>query len=301
MKCLVTGGCGFIGSHVVDVLLEAGHRVHVIDNLETGTKENCNSNATYTFDSIANRSVLESCFETVKPDWVFHLAALPRIMPSFDEPEYHHTTNVVTIFPLLELSKKYNVNMFINSSSSAVYGNPTELPTSESAAITPLSPYALQKYTAEQYVHILSKYLELPHVSLRYFNPYGPRSFNPKNPQNAYSSVVGIFLDQRKRGAAITVTGTGEQERDFIHVRDVAKANLFVAEHSEKSNGNIYNVGAGATTSILDLANMLSDTINFIPARLGEARITLADITALTSLGWTTEETLNDYIQKELS
>lgn len=301
MKCLVTGGCGFIGSHVVDILLEAGHSVHVIDNLETGTKDNCNPEATYTFDSIANETVLETCFSDQKPDWVFHLAALPRIMPSFDEPKYHHTTNVTTIFPLLKLSKAHNVKLFINSSSSAVYGNPTQLPTSESAAISPLSPYALQKYTAEQYVHILSKHMDLPHVSLRYFNPYGPRSFNPKNPQNAYSSVVGIFLDQLKRGSSITVTGTGDQERDFIHVRDVAKANLFVAQHAESSNGHTYNVGAGTTTSIIDLAKMLSDDIRFIPARLGEASITLADITALKGLGWTTEETLENYIQKELS
>lgn len=301
MKCLVTGGCGFIGSHVVDFLLEAGHTVHVIDNLETGTKENYNSSATYTFESIANETALSECFDSVKPDWVFHLAALPRIMPSFEDPEYHHTTNVTTIFPLLKLSKDHNVKMFINSSSSAVYGNPTELPTTESAAITPLSPYALQKYTAEQYVHILSKHLGLPHASLRYFNPYGPRSFNPNNPQNAYSSVVGIFLNQYKKGEAITVTGTGEQKRDFIHVRDVAKANLFVANNIEKSNGNIYNVGAGRTTSIIDLASMLSKDITFIPARLGEADITLADVSALESLGWSTEEKLDDYINKEIS
>lgn len=245
MKCIVTGGLGFIGSYVVDKLIEKGHTVFVIDNLSTGSMSNQNSNATYEIKDILDNSFLFPFFKSINPDWVFHLAALPRIQPSFDDPVLHDEVNVRGTLNVLESVKNINIKALVFSSSSAIYGTPVEFPTTENAAIDPLSPYALQKYAAERYLHILCLRNKIPVVSLRYFNPYGKRSFNPKNPFNAYTSVVGIFANQKKNSLPITVTGDGLQERDFIHVKDVAEANVLVAEKIQHTNQKVYNVGYG--------------------------------------------------------
>ena len=286
MKCIVTGGLGFIGSHVVDELIKKKHEVFVIDNLSTGSPDNSNNKASYEIKDILDKKFISDFFNAVNPDWIFHLAALPRIQPSFDDPQSHDDANVRGTLNILEVIKTMKIKAFVNSSSSAVYGNPDMIPTNEKAAINPLSPYALQKYASERYLHIFADRYNLPIVSLRYFNPYGPRSYNEKNPFNAYTSVVGIFANQKKNGLQLTITGNGLQERDFIHVKDVALANILVAENIEKSKMKIFNVGNGDKISILNLARLFNTGFKFIPERKGEAEVTFADITELKKLGW---------------
>lgn len=281
---IVTGGAGFIGSNLTDELIKRGYQVSILDDLSTGQKANLNPNARFIQGSICDLPLLQSLLP--EADYVFHLAALPRIQPSFDAPLEHEEVNVTgTINCLLALKRSARLKKFVYSASSACYGTPTELPTSESAAIAPLSPYALQKYAAEQYALMLGERYEIPVMTLRYFNVYGPRSFNEKNPFNAYSSVIGIFNNQARSGKAITVTGDGSQERDFVHVSDVVNANILAAE--SKLQGRTYNVGAGKTISILELANRYDREIIFVPERKGEARVTWADNSKLCSeLGW---------------
>lgn len=286
MIAIVTGGLGFIGSHLVDLLVEKNHRVFVIDNLSGGDEKYRNNNAEYLIQDILNKKFLSDFIEKTKPDWVFHLAALPRIQPSFETPEEHDDVNVRGTLNIIKVTKNIPIKALVYSSSSSVYGNPKIYPTPESEKIDPLSPYALQKYSAERYTHIFGQRLNIPVVSLRYFNVYGPRSLNQKNPYNAYTSVVGIFNNQKKLGKTLTIAGDGKQERDFVHVRDIAKANLFVAENIEKTRNKVFNVGTSKKISILNLARKIGHDYKFIPERKGEARITHADITELNNLGW---------------
>lgn len=286
MISIVTGGAGFIGSHLTDLLIQKKHKVYIVDNLSTGSKENINQNAVLKIRDILDRNWLISFFKKIKPNWVFHLAALPRIQPSFDEPELHDDVNVRGSLNVIHAVRNINIKALVYASSSAIYGNPELIPTPEIAPANPLSPYALQKYTAERYFHIFAGRFNLPIVSLRYFNPYGPRSFNEKNPYNAYTSVVGIFKSQKENNMPLTITGNGRQERDFIHVKDVALATLFVASKISKCRRRVFNVGAGVKTSIVDLAKMFKHRYVFIPKRLGEAKITYANIAALEKIGW---------------
>lgn len=297
MNALVTGGLGFIGSHVVDFLIKNGLDVTVVDNLSTGSQANSNNRARY-----ISKNVEDLIFNEVESfDYVFHLAALPRIQPSFTAPEEHEVANVIATVRLLELLKKSKkVKKLVYSASSACYGNPAIMPTPETEHIAPLSPYALQKYAAEQYCLILGERNEIPVVTLRYFNAYGPRSFNPNNKFNAYTSVIGIFHHQKINGEKLTITGDGMQERDFVHVTDIANAN-FLAAISKISN-RTYNVGFGKCFSILDIAKKFNHPHTFIPERKGEAKITLADISKIKNeLGWVPgidlEEGIQSYVE----
>lgn len=284
MRCIVTGGCGFIGSHVVDALIDEGHHVLAIDNLSTGSLENLNKASEFEKADIRDLSRLQFLFRGA--DYVFHLAALARIQPSFDDPLEHEAVNVVGTVNCILAARMEGVRKVILSSSSAIYGNPKTLPTPETEPPGCLSPYALQKYTAEQYSILLGKRYGLPVVVLRYFNVYGPRSFNIKNPHNAYTSVVGIFSNQKRSGVPLTITGDGLQSRDFVHVWDVARANLIAA--TSECAGEIYNIGFARAITIRDLALLFSHPLQYIEERKGEARITLAEISkAKRELSWT--------------
>jgi UDP-glucose 4-epimerase len=238
----------------------------------------------------------------VEFDCIFHLAALPRIQPSYIDIKEHLNANVNESIHIVELMiSESHFPKFIYSSSSAIYGTPEQIPTTEDAKINCLSPYAFQKYEVEMYLELLSKrYNRLDYACLRYFNPYGPRSYNSKNPLNAYSSVVGIFLNQAKNKLPLQITGDGLQQRDFIHVRDIVRANYYSALIEGQINSSI-NLGMGETLSVLDLAKKISTNIKFIEKREGESDITLADITkAKKVLNWKPEISLNEYIKSQI-
>ena len=296
-KALITGVAGFIGSNLLDHLLSRTDWVITgVDNLTTGSEENIiqqKNNSRFTF-------LKQSCsdIKSLKEfDFIFHLAALPRIQPSFEFIKEHVEANLIQAIHLIELMVKENhYPRFIYSGSSAIYGNPEKTPTNESAAINCMNPYAFQKYEVEKYLALISDRYPLNYVTLRYFNPYGPRSFNSKNPFNPYSSVVGIFLNKKKEGKPLLITGDGGQKRDFIHIYDLTEANYQAAVHPEKLN-TMFNIGNSSTLSILELAKMISDKYEFIPKREGEADITFADISkARKILGWEPKHLLKDYI-----
>ena len=295
MLSVVTGGLGFIGSHVAELLVAQGGRVVVVDNLSTGSEQNRVEGAEYRIESLDDtpQDLLQAA------DYVFHLAALPRIQPSFTDPVLHEQANVIlTIQLLLRLAGSPNLKKLVFSSSSAVYGTPEQTPTTEAAAISPLSPYALEKYSAEQHCLILGEFNRIPVIALRYFNPYGPRSFNTNNPFNAYSSVVGIFANQKTAGQPLTITGDGLQSRDFIHVRDVARANLAAAV--SPLTGRVYNVGAGTTLPILEVAKLFDHPYSFVAERPGEARVTHADISRIQQdLDWAPTLTLEQAMAEQ--
>ncbi len=298
-KVLITGVAGFIGSNLLDyLLLKTNWHITGIDNLSTGSEKNIeqhlkNDRFKFISGSINDLTTLKQY------DKIFHLAALPRIQPSFEFVTEHITENLTNSMHLIELMIRDNYfPKFIFSSSSAVYGTPETIPTPESEKIDCLSPYAFQKYEVERYLELLATRYPLDYVNLRYFNPYGPRSFNPDNKFNAYSSVVGIFLYRFSKQQSLLVTGDGSQRRDFIHVSDLAKANYLAAVHPEKLN-TAFNIGNGSTMSVLELAKMITDKYKFIEKREGESEITFADVTKANKiLNWFPEHDIRNYIQE---
>jgi UDP-glucose 4-epimerase len=298
-RVLITGVAGFIGSNLLDYLMDVTDwEIFGIDDLSTGNKRNIshhigNSRFEFVHDTLLNLT-------TLKPyDIIFHLAALPRIQPSFELVKEHIQANLIAPMHLLELMIADNrFPRIVNSSSSAIYGTPINIPTSETERVDCLSPYAFQKYEVEKYFELLSTRFPLDFVHLRYFNPYGPRSFNPENSFNAYSSVVGIFLEMAKNGETLKITGDGLQKRDFIHVRDLARANYMAAVHPEKLN-TAFNIGNSNTMSVLNLAQLISDDYTFIEKREGEAEITYSDVSkAKQVLNWEPQHDLAEYIKQ---
>jgi UDP-glucose 4-epimerase len=297
---LITGVAGFIGSNLLDYLLDnTDWKITGIDNFSTGNRGN-----------IAQREgddrfelVEGNCGDltTLKPyRYIFHLAALPRIQPSFQYVTEHIRENLVVPAALLELMiREDHYPRFVFSSSSAIYGTPKGIPTTEEEPVDCLSPYAFQKYEVEKYLELLSSRYPVNYVNLRYFNPYGPRSFNPQNKFNAYSSVVGIFKYRKENGLPLLVTGDGSQKRDFVHVYDLARANHMAAIHEGPLNTS-FNIGFGDTLSVIDLAKMMSDRIEFIAKREGESAITFADISkARKVLGWEPKYRLEDFLNEK--
>lgn len=298
-KVLITGVAGFIGSNLLDYLMDVTDwEVVGIDDLSTGNQKNISQHIGDSRFEFVNDTLFN--LSTLKPyEIVFHLAALPRIQPSFELVKEHIHANLMGPMHLLELMIADNrFPRIVNSSSSAIYGTPENIPTSETERVDCLSPYAFQKYEVEKYFELLNTRFPLDFVHLRYFNPYGPRSFNPDNKFNAYSSVVGIFLDMAKRGEALKITGDGLQKRDFVHVRDLARANYMAAVHPEKLN-TAFNIGNSNTMSVLNLAKLISDDYTFIEKREGEAEITYSDVSkAKQILDWEPQHDLAEYIKQ---
>ncbi len=291
MVAVISGGCGFIGSNFVDFLvkmLKDNDKIYVIDNLSTGKIEylNTDSRVTLIKSDISDTVSMNDIIGQLEPDYIWHFAALPRIQPSFEDPLLHEQVNVIGTINIIKavIDNKLKTKIIYSSSSSA-YGN--NYPSKVGDAIDPLSPYGLQKYTAERYLIQLGDRYNIPVVALRYFNVYGKRSYNPNNKFCAYSSVIGIFLDEKERGDPLDITGDGSQKRDFVHVLDVVRANWLAAKSNVKSG--VFNIGTGKNISIYDLAKKISDNIIFIPERKGEAIETLAADIDITQkfLNWT--------------
>ena len=294
-RCLVTGGAGFIGSYLVKYLIAEGHSVTVIDNLSTGKIANVAPEVDFIELNLGHPHDLTSYLKDV--EMVFHLAALPRVTESFETPIQYEVSNVrSTLYLLMAMIEAQNINLIV-SSSSAIYGNPKQLPTPETAPTAPLSPYALQKFMSEQYALIIGEQNGINVKVLRQFNVYGPHSCNPKDSDNTSSSVINVFRHRKKCGQTIEVTGDGEQRRDFVHVNDVVEAN-YLAAISNKS-GHVFNVGTGKTTSINELAGMLANSWTYTPERIGEPRVSLADISKIRDeLSWKPRLTLKNTLNK---
>jgi UDP-glucose 4-epimerase len=278
---LVSGGAGFIGSHLTEALLARGHRVTVVDNLACGRKENLpvHENLTFMKVDICDRNTLEPCFEGV--DWVFHLAGLADIVPSIENPSAYFSANVEGTLNVLEFAQAAGVKRFVYAASSSSYGVPSSYPTSETAPINPQYPYALTKYMGEELVMHWEKVYKLPAVALRLFNVYGPRS----RTSGTYGAVFGVFLAQKNHGKPFTVVGDGTQTRDFTFVTDVAEAFICAAESDV--SGECMNVGSGDHYSVNELVKLLGGEIVYIPKRPGEPDCTFADVSKIrTLLNW---------------
>ena len=290
---LVTGGAGFIGSHVVDRLIGLSHRVIIVDNLSTGKKEHINPRALFYYGDIRDRKNIAKWFENV--DGVFHLAALARIQPSFEKPEEYVEVNVLGTKNILELAKEYKIKRVVYSASSSAYGHQIKL-LRENMALSPqaLSPYSSTKRIGEMLMRDMGSMTGGPEtVCLRYFNVYGPRQTTTVD--GPYATVVGIFLDQWKRKEPFSLVpfpgkSLGAQRRSFTHVNDVAEANLRAMDSPRAGSGEIINIGTKNSTSIKELAFLIGGK-NYplvkAPDRKNEVFETRADIRkAKKLLGW---------------
>lgn len=293
-KVLVVGGAGFVGSHLTDKLVELGHEVHVLDNLSGGKKEQVNKEAIFHLADITKVEEIKPLFVGV--DWVFHLAALPRVPYSIEHPLETNEANVTGTLNVLLAAKEAGVKKVIYSASSSAYGDQPTLPLVETMTAQPKSPYGLQKHIGELYARVFSLIYGLPTVSLRYFNVYGPRY----NPEGAYALVIGKFIEQKKRGEPLTITGTGEQTRDFTNVKDVVRANILAAERDKVGKGEVINIGAGNNVSVNRIAELVGGEVVHIEARL-EPQNSLADNRlAKELLGWSPEVNIEDGIKELL-
>lgn len=296
MKCIVTGGAGFIGSHLVDRLIGLGADVYVIDNESATVHDNFyyHEDAYYYKYDIRNYKDIRPIFDDA--DFVFHLAAESRIQPCIENPLIAVETNTVGTATVLQCAREAMVKKVIYSSTSSAYGLANKPPLKETMVEDCLNPYSVSKVAGEKLCKMYDDLFGLKTIVFRYFNVYGPRQ--PLKGQ--YAPVIGLFMRQDKSGQTLTVVGDGLQKRDFAHVSDVVEANI--AAMKSEIHGELFNVGTGRNISILELANMISDNIQHIDARPGESRETLADIMKIKALlGWSPKIKLEDYIREELN
>src|SRR3989344_5273256 len=290
-KIVVTGGAGFIGSHIAKAFLDRGDEVHVVDNYAADRREDrTHKGATYHEVDIRD-------YENIAPilagaTYVFHEAALPRVQFSIENPELTSSVNIMGTISVLRAAHAGRAQRLIYAASSSAYGDQVTLPLSEEMPAQPKSPYGLQKYIGELSCRLWSDVYGLPTFSLRYFNVYGPKF----DPDGAYALVIGKFLKQKKEGTPLTITGDGTQTRDYTHVHDVVRANLLAAESPNVGKGEMMNIGAGRNVSVNDLAALIGGPSVHIAARL-EPHDTLADNRkAKELLGWEPRVRLEDGI-----
>lgn len=294
LKSVVTGGCGFIGSHLVDRLLNEGHHVTVLDNCSTGRPQNLEHQKKNPNLEVAFLDISDSSHDLTKYmsdcDYIFHLAALADIVPSIENPTSYYQSNVTGTLRVLEAARSNSkLKKFVYSASSSCYGLPSIFPTSETSKINPEYPYALTKRMGEELVLHWGKLYKIPAISLRFFNVYGPRS----RTSGTYGAVFGVFLAQKLAGKPFTVVGDGTQTRDFTFVSDVVDAVVVAAKSTKELE--IYNVGSGTHESVNRLTELLGGERIFIPKRPGEPDCTFADISKITSeLGWQPKVCLKD-------
>ena len=303
---LITGGAGFIGSHITEVLLEDGdHEIRIFDNLSTGHLKNLEHIAnqiTFIEGDIRDTSALATAMQGV--DYVCHQAALVLVVESVNDPRKNHDINLTGTLNVLEAAQQANVKRVVLASSASIYGNDPTLPKTENMRPQPESPYGASKIGKEYYAHVFSTLYNLPVVALRYFNVYGPR----QDPSSPYSGAISIFADRVLNKQNITIFGDGQQSRDFIFVKDVAKANLLAMHHANIQGGEVFNVATGKSVTLLDLLNTLQSiagtniTPSFEPERPGDIRHSAADIAHIQStLNFQPNHTLSSGLKELLA
>ena len=299
MNILVTGGAGFIGSNIIDALIDLGHKVFVVDNLSAGKKENINPNAVFYEVDITDKKMFESVFKEVHPEVVFHTAAQIDVRKSVENPQFDGEVNIIGSINVFELSVKYGVKRIVFSSTGgALYGEPKVLPAKENSPIEPLSPYGVSKYCAEHYLNYFKKLYGIERVILRYANVYGPR----QDPLGE-AGVVAIFTGKILNNEKPVIFGDGNQTRDYIFVEDVVRANVLAIDGKE----GIYNIGTGIETSVNDLVKMFSKILNkhiepvYAPPRKGEVqRIALDASKAKKKLSFVPEISLEEGLKNTI-
>jgi UDP-glucose 4-epimerase len=298
MKSLVTGGAGFIGSHIVDKLIDLGHEVVVIDNEVSQVHDHFyyNKKAIYYKIDIAEYELTKDLYIGV--DYVFHCAAESRIQPTILNPLGAVRTNTLGTATVLQCSREAGVKKVMYSSTSSGYGLKNEPPLSENMPDDCLNPYSVSKIAGEKLCSMYNKLFGVKTIIFRYFNVYGPR----EPLRGPYAPVVGLFLKQHAAGEDLTIVPDGTQRRDFTHVDDVVSANILAMQVDEHNHyGEVFNVGTGTNHSVLELAALISDKTKMIEPRLGEAYVTLADNTKLKSIfGWKSSKKIEDYIKEKL-
>lgn len=288
MTILVTGGAGFIGSHLVERLLNAGHAVRVLDNLSTGARENLPRHPALDFrlGDIRDGGTVQAAVRGASA--IFHLAAVASVQASIDDPIGTHGTNLVGTLHLLEAGRQAGVARFVYASSAAIYGDTIESPVAESAATRPLSPYAADKLAGEHYLQFYAAKHGMRTTAFRFFNIYGPR----QDPTSPYSGVISIFVDRALAGRPVTVFGDGRQTRDFVYVGDLVEV-LCAALNKEEMIGQMMNVGRGVECTLLKLLSGLESIVGTTierrhePPRIGDIARSCANVERLrTLLGW---------------
>lgn len=291
MNILVTGGAGFIGTHLTRALVADGHTVHVIDNYAGGRFPNrVVEGATYHEGSILDAALMAEVCRGVEV--IFHTAALPRVQFSIEHPVETDQVNIGGTVAVLQAAREAGVRRVVYSASSSAYGNQETMPLVETMEARPMSPYALQKYTGERYCSLFSEIMGLETVCLRYFNVYG----SDADPHGAYALVIAKFIEQRKNGQPMTIAGDGTNTRDYTHVRDIVRANVLAATSPNVGKGEVINVGGGSQWSVNQVAEMIGGETTHIEPRL-EPKATNAGIQkAKELLGWAPEITLPEGI-----
>ena len=295
LKSIVTGGAGFIGSNLVDRLVENGHKVIVIDNFVSGKKSNLShqskKNVKIVKLDISNNKKLGKYFKGV--NYVFHLAGLAEIIPSIKNPRKYFINNTLGTLNVLEAAKKVKIKKFIYAASSSCYGIPKKIPTKETDKIDTKHPYAFSKFLGEETVIKYANLFKMPNISCRFFNVYGPRL----NTNGQYGAVFSNFLIQKKKKKPLTIVGNGKQTRDFIHVDDLT--NVFIKLAKSNLKNKIYNLGSGKETSINKIASIIGGKKIFIPTRPGDPDRSCANISKIKKdINWKPKISINEGIKR---
>lgn len=294
MHYLVTGGAGFIGSHIAEALLGRGDTVRALDNFSSGQERNIPADVEVVRASITNPDAIAPAFDGI--DGVFHCAALASVQLSIDKPRETQAVNITGTLNVILASRNAGVKRLVYSTSAAVYGDQDHLPFTEDMQARPKSPYALEKYVSEHYCSIASLVWGIETVSLRYFNVFGPRAAT----KGAYVNVIPIFLRQRAKGEPLTITGEGTNTRDYIFVDDVVHANLLAMDSKNVGKGEVINIGSGVRKSVKDVAGYFHHSTTIIAPRI-EQKHAQADITrAKELLGWEPQVSFEDGLKRTM-
>jgi len=301
MKILVTGGAGFIGSHIVEALLKKGYSVRVLDNLSTGKRENLSrvmDEIDFVKGDITNIDTVQKVCEDI--EGIIHLAAISSVPESIKNPEKVKSINVDGTLNILEVAKKFNIKRVVYSSSASVYGD-NEEKLNERTKLNPLSPYACSKLQSEKYMELFSK-KSVETICLRYFNVYGPK----QNPLSNYSGVITIFINKMLKGEAPIIYGDGSNTRDFVFVEDIVNANILALEKKDY-NFKIYNIASGKSISLKNLTQLLNKLLEenlqpiYAEKRLGDILNSSSDISlAQNELGWKPKVSFEEGLKKTL-